>query len=60
MFCEISDLSIPWKNISRGLPTGKRYADDRAPTIKEIKTILKYLAADIQQDNMSGLRKEWL
>jgi len=60
MFCEISDLSIPWKKISRGLPRGKRYVDDRAPTIKEIKTTLKYLAADIQQENMSGVRKEWL
>ena len=60
MFCEISDLSIPWKKISRGLPRGKRYAADRASTIKKIKTILKYLAADIQQENMSGVRKEWL
>ena len=60
MFCEISDLSLPWKKIGRGLPKGKRYADDRAPTIEEIKTILKYLAADIQQENMSGVRKEWL
>ena len=60
MFCEISDLSIPWKKISRGLPRGKRYADDRAQAIEEIKTILKYLAADIQQENISGVRKEWL
>ena len=42
MFCEISDLSIPWKKISRGLPRGRRYADDRAPTIEEIRRILKY------------------
>ena len=35
-------LSIPWKKISRGLPRGKRYADDRAPTIEEIRRILKY------------------
>jgi hypothetical protein len=42
MFCEISDLPIAWKKISRGLPRGKRYADDRAPTIEEIRTILKY------------------
>ncbi|MGA7897772.1 MAG: hypothetical protein WCA39_02805 [Nitrososphaeraceae archaeon] len=39
MFCEISDLSIPWKKISRGLPRGKRYADDRAPTVEEIRRI---------------------
>ena len=42
MFCEISDLSIPWKKISRGLPRGRRYADDRAPTIEEIRRILEY------------------
>jgi hypothetical protein len=42
MFCEISDLPIPWKKISRGLPRGRRYADDRAPTIEEIRMILKY------------------
>jgi hypothetical protein len=41
MFCETSDLSIPWKKISRGLPRG-RYADDRAPTLEEIRRILKY------------------
>ena len=42
MFCEIGDLSIPWKKISRGLPRGKRYADDRAPTIEEIHKIIEY------------------
>jgi integrase len=42
MFCETSDLSIPWKKISRGLPRGRRYADDRAPTIEEIRRILEY------------------
>ncbi len=42
MFCETSDVSVPWKNISRGLPKGRRYADDRAPTIEEIRRILKY------------------
>jgi hypothetical protein len=42
MFCEISDLSIPWKKISRGLSRGRRYADDRAPTIEEIRRVLEY------------------
>ena len=28
MFCEITDIAIPWKKISRGLPKGRRYADD--------------------------------
>jgi hypothetical protein len=33
MFCEVTDVNIPWKKITRGLPRGKRYADDRAPTL---------------------------
>ena len=41
-FCETTDISIPWKKITRGLPKGKRYADDRAPTLEEIKKIIEY------------------
>ena len=32
----MSDIPIPWKKITRGLPKGKKYADDRIPTIEEI------------------------
>ena len=42
MFCEITDIVIPWKKITRGIPRGKRYADDRAPTIEEIHKIIEY------------------
>ena len=35
LICEMSDIPIPWKKITRGLPKVKRYADDRAPTIKD-------------------------
>lgn len=41
-FCEVTEVPIPWKKISRGLPKGKRYADDRAPTIEEIRKIIEY------------------
>ena len=34
LFCEMSDLSINWKKITRGLSRGKRYANDRIPTIR--------------------------
>jgi hypothetical protein len=27
--CEVADVLIPWKKITRGLPRVKRYADDR-------------------------------
>jgi hypothetical protein len=26
LFCEMADVSIPWKKITRGLPRGKKYA----------------------------------
>ena len=41
-FCEVTDVLIPWKKITRGLPRVKRYADDRAPTIEEITKIIEY------------------
>jgi hypothetical protein len=41
-FCEVTDIMIPWKKITRGLPKVKRYADDRAPTIEEIRKIIEY------------------
>ena len=42
MFCEVTDIIIPWKKITQGLPKGKRYADDRAPTMEEISKIIEY------------------
>src|ERR671911_1624537 len=42
MFCEVTDIIIQWKKITRGLPKGKRYADDRAPTLDEIHKIIEY------------------
>ena len=37
VFCEMSDLSINWKKITRGLSRGKRYANDRIPTLAEVE-----------------------
>jgi hypothetical protein len=42
LFCEMSDVSISWKKINRGLPKIRRFADDRAPTIEEIQKISEY------------------
>ena len=42
IFCEVTDVTIPWKKISRGLPKGKRYADDRSPSMEEIRKIIEY------------------
>ena len=42
LFCELADMDISWKRISRGLPKGKSYADDRIPTDSELQKIIEY------------------
>ena len=42
LFCQMADVSVAWEKITRGLPKARRYADDRTPTIEEIKKICKY------------------
>ena len=37
LFCQMTDISIPWEKITKGLPRARRYAYDRAPTIEEIQ-----------------------
>ena len=44
LFCEMNDLYLPWKKLTRGLPKAKNYADDRAPTLDEIQNMLNTLA----------------
>ena len=40
LFCDMNDILIPWKKVARGLPNGRRYADDRAPSIYDIIKII--------------------
>src|SRR5918996_1918682 len=42
LFCDVVELPIAWKKITCGLPKGRRYADDRAPTIEEICRLAEY------------------
>jgi integrase len=42
LFCEQTDIEIPWRKIIRGMPRGRRYANDRAPTLEEIQKITDY------------------
>jgi integrase len=42
LFCEMNEILIPWKKITRGLPRGRKFADDRAPTIEEIHRLIEY------------------
>ncbi|MGE5862432.1 MAG: hypothetical protein ACM31H_01560 [Nitrososphaerales archaeon] len=38
----MSDISIPWKKITRGLPNARQSANDRASTTDEIRKLLEY------------------
>jgi hypothetical protein len=42
LFCEMNDISVMWKKITRGLPKARRFADDRAPSPDEIRRIIEY------------------
>ncbi|HEY6536981.1 MAG TPA: hypothetical protein VIY08_14485 [Candidatus Nitrosocosmicus sp.] len=42
LFCDVNDILLNWKFISRGIPKGKHASDDRAPTLEEIHQLLKY------------------
>ncbi len=42
-FCEATDVLIQWEKVTRGcLPRGKRFSDDREPTIEEMRKIIEY------------------
>jgi hypothetical protein len=43
LFCLMADISIPWDKITRGLPRGRRYADERAPTLTKLKNYVNIL-----------------
>jgi hypothetical protein len=38
----MNEITVPWKKIMRGLQRSTNYANDRAPTIDEIKKITDY------------------
>jgi len=40
LFCDVCDIAIPWKKITRGLPRGRQASNDRAPMIGEIRKML--------------------
>jgi len=42
LLCEMNDVAINWKRITRGLPRGRKYGLDRAPTKDEIRQLLNY------------------
>jgi hypothetical protein len=42
LLCDVAEVPVAWKKITRGLPLGRRYADDRASTIEEIRRLPEY------------------
>lgn len=60
LFCEVSDVPIIWTKLTRGLPRGKRYSDDRIPTIPELKKLVDYpdrrIKAIVYTMTSSGIR----
>ncbi|MDQ4073951.1 MAG: hypothetical protein M3162_06560 [Thermoproteota archaeon] len=44
LFCDMNDILVNWKLISRGIPKGRHASIDRAPTIEEIRVLLATLS----------------
>ena len=48
LFCDMNDIIINWKIVTRGIPKGRQASEDRIPTIDEIKKLLQYPDVRIQ------------
>jgi hypothetical protein len=42
LFCEMNELSVNWRKIGKGIPKGRRAANDRIPILEEIDKLLEY------------------
>jgi hypothetical protein len=40
LFCDMNDILLNWKFVTRGIPCSKRAAFDRAPTIEEVHKLI--------------------
>jgi hypothetical protein len=42
LFCDTHDIELSWKKITNIIPTGRRFANDRAPTHEEVRKVIEY------------------
>ena len=42
LFCEMNNIIINWKLISKGIPSGKKAANDKSPIIEEVQKVIEY------------------
>jgi integrase len=42
LFLDMNDVNISWKRVNRVLPSARRYAVDRAPTVEELRSLVRY------------------
>jgi hypothetical protein len=42
LFCQMNDLVLNWDKVRRGLPQARQAANDRAPTVDEIRKLVDY------------------
>lgn len=42
LLCDVCDIDIKWKRLTRGFPRNRQAANDRAPTLEEIQKLIEY------------------
>ncbi len=42
LFCNMNEIEVHWVKLTIGLPRVRRYANDRAPTLEEIRKMMNY------------------
>jgi len=60
LLCDMNDIVVKWRKITVGLPKERKYPEDRAPTIEEIRQLVEYsdrrLFAIVSTMISSGIR----
>lgn len=42
LFCKMNKIQISWELLAKGLPPARQYAEDRVPTLEEIKKLIAF------------------